>query len=135
MAEIFAQVTQFPNLTFEQILKTVKQQFEMMSSGFAERIELWTQTEPNSDGVTLNPVETFSAVIGVIRNSYTVWDSYEQAICLGGDTDTVAALSGAFTALKFPNTFYELDFVKNVDWNEISNWKDFVNLITGGSAN
>jgi ADP-ribosylglycohydrolase len=80
-------------------------------------------------------VETFSAVIGVIRNSSTVWDSYERAICLGGDTDTVAALSGAFTALKFPNTFYEIDFVTNVDWNEIPNWKDFINLITGGSAN
>lgn len=135
MAEIFAQVTQFPDVQFEDILENVKQQFETMTSGFAERIESWTKTEPSSAGVTLNPVETFSAVISVIRHSLTVWDSYERAICLGGDTDTVAALSGAFTALKNPDSFYELDFVADVDWDEIPNWKDFVSVISGGGAN
>jgi ADP-ribosylglycohydrolase len=80
-------------------------------------------------GVSLNPIETLLAVASIVRRSKTVWDAYENSICAGGDTDTLAALSGSLMALKNPMSFYELDFITEVNWQEIPEIKNAIELL------
>lgn len=80
-------------------------------------------------GVSLNPQETFQAVLAIANSSQNVWQAYEKAICAGGDTDTVAALSSALVALRNPESFYELPFIADVNWPEIPEVVDCIKLI------
>lgn len=75
--------------------------------------------EPGENGISLNPLESLLAVVCVAKQSQSVWQAYELAIKLGGDTDTIAALSSALIALRNPASFYELEFIGDVNWAEI----------------
>ena len=70
--------------------------------------------------VGLSPRDTYEAVCYVVKHSNSVESAYANACALGGDTDTVAALSGALflSTFKDPN-FLAIDWLSEINWSEI----------------
>jgi ADP-ribosylglycohydrolase len=74
-----------------------------------------------TEEVSLSPKQTYKSVCAVVVNSKSVSDTYLRACSLGGDTDTVAALSGALYLRKFGDpSFLEIDWLEQINWDEIS---------------
>ena len=85
--------------------------------------------------VGLDPAETFQAVVYVVSNSKSVNDAYEKACALGGDTDTVAALSGALYLARFGDEdFLNIHWLQDVDWSEVASGIDIAVRILRRSA-
>jgi ADP-ribosyl-[dinitrogen reductase] hydrolase len=78
----------------------------------------WT---PPSNGISLDPLETLQAVVWVVTRVNNCAEAFALACSLGGDTDTVAALSGALFATRFPEKaeFYSIPWLKDVAWAEV----------------
>jgi ADP-ribosyl-[dinitrogen reductase] hydrolase len=76
---------------------------------------------PPVSGVSLDPLETLQAVVWVVKRAKNCADAFALACSLGGDTDTVAALSGALFAARFPERaeFYSIPWLKDVAWAEV----------------
>jgi len=72
--------------------------------------------------ISLDPLHTLKAVIGIASTAATVEEAYLRACRQGGDTDTVSALSGALVSLRFPasHDFYSIPWIHQVLWSEIS---------------
>jgi hypothetical protein len=72
-------------------------------------------------GVSLSPVETLAAVVTVAAGSSTCLEAYRQACELGGDTDTVSALSAAPVATRDPQGcgLTSVPWLDEVRWDEI----------------
>jgi ADP-ribosylglycohydrolase len=70
-------------------------------------------------GVGLDPFETLNAVLASAGSASGVWQAFERACLLGGDTDTVCALAGALVALAHPDSVKELPWLSQVAWHEI----------------
>lgn len=119
MAELFALQCEEPQSSIDQLLARAIEQVADLPPEIKGVLRLAETFTPNPAGISLNPVESLLAVCWVVRKSSTVWQAFENAICLGGDTDTIAALSGALLALKNPASLFELEFVKDVNWDEI----------------
>jgi ADP-ribosyl-[dinitrogen reductase] hydrolase len=76
---------------------------------------------PPAGGISLDPLETLQAVVWVVTRAKNCADAFALACSLGGDTDTVAALSGALFAARWPEKadFYSIPWIKDVAWDEI----------------
>jgi ADP-ribosyl-[dinitrogen reductase] hydrolase len=76
---------------------------------------------PPASGISLDPLETLQAVVWVVKKADNCADAFALACSLGGDTDTVAALSGALFATRWPDRadFYSIPWIKNVAWAEV----------------
>jgi len=129
MAEIFASALELERWDIDSALEIARSTIGEIDEEIHQRLEDAKNFSTPSGGVSLNPIETLLAVVTIVRNSQTVWDAYENSICAGGDTDTLAALSGALVALRNPNSFYELDFINDVNWGEIPQLEDAVSLL------
>lgn len=71
--------------------------------------------------IGLHPAEAFEAVCYVVNHANSTAEAYEVACSLGGDTDTVAALSGALYLLNNPSDqFLKIGWLSKVDWPEIA---------------
>jgi len=81
--------------------------------------------------ISLDPLQTLKAVIGIASTATTVEDAYLAACRLGGDTDTVSALSGALVSLCSPAShgFYSIAWINQVMWSEISSSKSALEII------
>lgn len=119
MAEIFASALELPDWDIDSALQIARQNVAGLPAEISARLDSAAEFETAPAGVSLNPIETLLAVISVVRKSPDVWNAYENAICAGGDTDTLAALASALVALRNPNSFYELPFINDVNWAEI----------------
>lgn len=77
--------------------------------------------EPPVSGISLDPYETYQAVLYVANRCSSVESAYLLACELGGDTDTVAALSGALIAasLRRDSGLFEIPWLLDVRWSEI----------------
>lgn len=129
MSEIFASALELEDWDVDSALENARSNLGEIDGEINQRLKKSKIFSTSSDGVSLNPIETLLAVVSIVRISETVWDAYENSICAGGDTDTLAALSGALVALRNPQSFYDLDFITEVNWNEIPQLKDAVNLL------
>jgi len=78
----------------------------------------WT---PPASGISLDLLETLQAVVWVVTRVNNCAEAFALACSLGGDTDTVAALSGALFAARFPAKaeFYSIPWIKDVAWAEV----------------
>jgi ADP-ribosyl-[dinitrogen reductase] hydrolase len=119
MAEIFASALELPDWDIDKALRIARQNVAGLPVEISARLDSAEEFETAPAGVSLNPIETLLAVISIVRKSPDVWNAYENAICAGGDTDTLAALASALVALRNPNSFYELPFINDVNWAEI----------------
>ena len=81
--------------------------------------------------ISLDPLHTLKAVIGIANTSSTVEEAYLSACRQGGDTDTVSALSGALVSLRFPAShgFYSISWINQVLWSEISSARESLEVI------
>jgi len=78
----------------------------------------WT---PPASGISLDPLETLQAVVWVVKKANNCAEAFALACSLGGDTDTVAALSGALFVARSPEKaeFYSIPWIEDVAWDEI----------------
>jgi ADP-ribosylglycohydrolase len=129
MAEIFASALELPDWNVDAALEIARENVQDIPDDISYQLDLAKYFKTSSNGVSLNPIETLLAVIGIVRNSSDVWQAYEGAIVAGGDTDTLAALSSALVALRNPNSFYSLSFIEDVNWKEIPDVKVRINQI------
>lgn len=95
---------------------------QVVAGWFAgERIPEYPEWTPPPEGISLDPLETLKAVLWVVKNAKNCSEAFSFACLLGGDTDTVAALSGALFTYLFPEeaNFYSIPWLESVAWNEI----------------
>lgn len=87
---------------------------------------------PPDTGITLDPIETLLAVLWVAKGARSFQDVYIRACELGGDTDTVAALSAALYAVKTGDfdEFLEMEWLSDIQWDEVGNLESQIKLIT-----
>lgn len=76
---------------------------------------------PPEGGISLDPLETLQAIVWVVKKANNCADAFALACSLGGDTDTVAALSGALFAARSPDRadFYAIPWIKDIAWDEV----------------
>ena len=134
MVEIFASGLELRDWDIDMALEAARKTVVGVPSEFESQLDTAKEFVSTVSGVSLNPLETLLSVMSVVRKSETVWDAYENSICLGGDTDTVAALSGALVALRNPLSFYELDFIRDVNWQEIPQITAAIELLFANRA-
>ena len=86
-----------------------------------EPILMKNEWQPPLDGVSNDARETFAAVIYVAERSQSIIDAMRISCALGGDTDTVAALSAALVASRAnqPEGVFEIPWLEEVDWSGI----------------
>jgi ADP-ribosyl-[dinitrogen reductase] hydrolase len=109
MADLFAEVLADP-----KVLEEVQ-----AADGFAL----------GETGVGLDPLETLNAVLASAGGATSIWQAFERACLLGGDTDTVCALAGALVALAHPDSLAELPWLNAVNWHEIPQLDHCVELL------
>ena len=94
-----------------------------LSDLFASEEKLFMKSEwqPPSSGVSNEAQETFAAVLYVSERSQSIIDAMRISCSLGGDTDTVAALSAALVASRAiqPEVVFDIPWLAEVDWNGI----------------
>ena len=81
-------------------------------------IEKWM---PPEKGISLDPLETLSAVYWTVVHAKDALDAYKIACELGGDTDTVAALAAGLFAARDPinSKLFDFSWMQEVLWSEI----------------
>jgi ADP-ribosyl-[dinitrogen reductase] hydrolase len=82
--------------TIQSVLAAIRGEAEMNPSISAETklaISMWESWVPPEIGISNDSLETLLAVVFVISRATSTRDAYSIACTLGGDTDTVAALS------------------------------------------
>jgi ADP-ribosylglycohydrolase len=86
-------------------------------------ITLKNEWKPPINGVSNEARETFLAVLYVAQMCTSVIEAMRMSCSLGGDTDTVAALSAALVVSKSeePEEVFKINWLTKVDWNGISN--------------
>jgi len=72
-------------------------------------------------GISLDPIESYNAVLHVASQSSSVESAFLLACELGGDTDTVAALAGSLVALRLRENsgLFNIPWLMDVQWSEI----------------
>jgi ADP-ribosylglycohydrolase len=111
-----------------------------LSSLFSEAVTLGSKVifptlpndwSPPSTGISLDPIESYRAVIHVASQATSVEDAFIRACELGGDTDTVAALSGSLVAAQMRNYsgLFEIPWLMDVKWSEIPQMKNAIELL------
>ena len=100
------------------------------SPEFAEEI---LGFEPTAEGVTLDPIETLGASIRASQLAVSANDSFKIACGFGGDTDTTAALAGAFFTAMHPssNAFASIAWLPQVEWAEIPELEEIADELAG----
>lgn len=74
---------------------------------------------PGPDGVPLDAAETVAAVVHVLRERGRLADALPYAVSLGGDTDTVAAISGGILGCRAPDQAAALPWLERVALAEL----------------
>ncbi|MBV9013667.1 MAG: ADP-ribosylglycohydrolase family protein [Pseudonocardiales bacterium] len=66
--------------------------------------------QPPADGISLDPAETVTAALACTRGAVSLRDGLLQAVGMGGDTDTVAAITGGLLGARMtvPEVLAEL---------------------------
>lgn len=87
--------------------------------------------KPSGSGISLDPIETLGAVVYVAKNSHTTVQAFVGACELGGDTDTVAALSGALVTARRgeASEFESIPWLADIAWHEIPTMKSAIDLV------
>lgn len=65
-------------------------------------------------GCNLPSYDTASAVFGIFMHSTSLWDAIVRATLLGGDTDTIAALTGALSYAYYKVSDIPEDIIENI---------------------
>jgi ADP-ribosyl-[dinitrogen reductase] hydrolase len=86
-----------------------------------EEIDLVDWREPICTGVSIESVETLNAVLWALKSSSSAREALQVSCELGGDTDTVAALtiSLVIARQRSKSDFNSIPWLSDIDWAEI----------------
>lgn len=86
---------------------------------------------PPKNGISNDALETLLAVIYVNERAISLLDVYHRAVLLGGDTDTVAALSSGLYAVRNsdPFEFLSLPWIHQVDWSDLGDIERLIDIL------
>jgi len=126
-AQIAAALFSSPEIDVDEVIST---EISALSAVLPDR----SSWKPPEKGISLDPVETLFAFILVSQRNSKVLDAYMDACSLGGDTDTVSALAGAlvFARIGEESGFHDIDWIADIDWNEISSLDAIARQLEGG---
>lgn len=113
------------NPTFEVAQKeadAIKEDFDIALSDWQE---------PLCTGISNESTETLNAVLWTVKKSKSARDALQIACELGGDTDTVAALSTALLVARngAAADFESISWLNDIDWREISDLEPAAELL------
>ena len=96
-----------------------------------DRIENLDSWESPIDGVSNGSLDTLAAVIQVVEGSQSLIDTYHRSVKLGGDTDTIAALSAGLYAIRNPDSeeLLSIGWITEVDWSELADADSLVEIL------
>jgi ADP-ribosylglycohydrolase/tetratricopeptide (TPR) repeat protein len=104
----------------ETVLGAAAEEADWVASRYAEphavRQALSGTWAPPAGGITLDALETVAAVIHVLRTGSPLREALHQAVVLGGDTDTVAAMVGGIRGAMAPHEIDAVDWVPDMDF-------------------
>lgn len=94
------------------------------------RPDLPSSWAPSHKGVSNDAMETLWAVIYVSERAKTIAEGLMLSCSLGGDTDTVAALSGSLLASRSSDLseVFKLPWLAQVDWSGILHAKEALQI-------
>ena len=118
--------------TLYEIVERSIQQIPNCSAEIKRAFESPGEWEPPIAGISNNAIETLQAVCYVAASVSTCFDAYQLACLLGGDTDTVAALSAALVTLRYPHSanLLAIPWLKDVKWDEIPDLKGCAEILS-----
>lgn len=92
---------------------------------------------PKESGISLDPIETLLGVFWVIQRANSFEEVYTKACELGGDTDTVAALSASIFSLARGNLelFLRMNWLNEIRWKELGNITKYIQVIQEKRSN
>jgi ADP-ribosylglycohydrolase len=85
--------------------------------------------QPPTQGISLDPAETVTAVLACTLRASSLHDGLLQAVGMGGDTDTVAAITGGLLGARLTVT----DVLAELPWHAAVVLSDAV-LVTETSS-
>jgi ADP-ribosylglycohydrolase len=96
-----------------------------------DRIENLDSWESPTEGVSNTSLDTLAAVIQVVEGSQSLIDTYHRSVRLGGDTDTIAALSAGLYAIRNPHLeeLLSIGWITEVDWSELADADSLVEIL------
>ena len=96
-----------------------------------DRIENLDSWESPTEGVSNASLDTLAAVIQVVEGSQSLIDTYHRSVRLGGDTDTIAALSAGLYAIRNPHLeeLLSIGWITEVDWSELADADSLVEIL------
>jgi len=96
-----------------------------------DRIENLDSWESPTEGVSNASLDTLAAVIQVVEGSQSLIDTYHRSVRLGGDTDTIAALSAGLYAIRNPylEELLSIGWITEVDWSELADADSLVEIL------
>lgn len=73
---------------------------------------------PGNSGVSNDALETLAAVNYVVSRSESAWEAMQLACTIGGDTDTVSAISAALVTARSKEfeSIYLIPWLNEIDW-------------------
>jgi len=98
-----------------------------LASAFASgNLDVGKNWHGNNQGVSNDALETFNAIAWVAQTAVSPLDAMRVSCSLGGDTDTVAALSASLVALRpeGQEKVFEIPWLVQVDWNGINGFTE-----------
>jgi ADP-ribosylglycohydrolase len=117
-------------LTTSEIIASELSTFNI-SQETSEKFAHRSQWIAPGSGISLDPIETLFAFTCVADRNEEVLAAYMDSCSLGGDTDTVGALSGALVAARNPDSsaFESISWLDQIGWDEISHMSEIIDLV------
>lgn len=104
----------------------------LLAGAFAsENLEVASGWDSNNQGVSNDALDTLSAIAHVVKNSESPLDAMRVSCSMGGDTDTVAALSAGLASLRPGglDKVFEIPWLEKVDWNGIHGFTEALQVV------
>ena len=118
------------NLEIYQLALNVANNIENLPSELASALQTFESWTPSESGISLDPIDTLLGVLWVIQRANSFDEVYKKACQIGGDTDTVAALSAAIYAVKAGKLeqFLSMHWLRDIKWDEVGNLTKYVEI-------
>lgn len=105
------------DLTAQEAILSCQLEAEILEK--VSNLETWS---PPETGISNSAIETLLAVLYVHETATSLLDVYHRSVLLGGDSDTVAALSAGLYAIRKPSIheLFSIPWINQVDWSDLT---------------
>jgi ADP-ribosylglycohydrolase len=103
-----------------------------LASAFAlGSLEGTSSWDGNNRGVSNDALDTLKAIGHVVQHSDSPFDAMRVSCSMGGDTDTVSALSAGLISLRTGGLekVFQIPWLEKVDWNGISGFTEALKVV------